>query len=387
MAVDLLIFDTHPIQYRSPVFRELGTLLDLEVVYFSGAFDGNRWWFHEVNKIPKQTWGVPLTEGFTNRTLSTGAAREVATVIEKTAPKAILVYGYYLPQHWAVWWEARKRKIPLLFIGENYSSGGGGNPLKRMIKGSLRSTFLKQVSRFIGIGKRNEEYYRSLGVAPERIFSAKYCIENQRFSLDTSERNSKRTELRKALGISESALVLLFVGRLYDRKRPLDLFEMQGSFAGKDVHTIVVGNGELESRFREAKIAGLHYVGFKNQIEILDYYAAADMLMVPSEYETWGLVVNEAFAAGMTAAVTDTCGVAGDLVLHGKTGFVFPVGDVGSLRRIVLEAFENRAQLDKIKKAARAKVLEEYTPRRFAETIAEAWRSACSLEKRKSHLG
>src|SRR5256885_7060201 len=120
----LLIFDTHPIQYRSPVFRALYRKhAALDVRFFNEAFDGNRWWFHEVGKIPKQKWDLPLREGFPNEVLETsrlgprGTWREVARLFASERPAAVVVYGYYLPEHWILRVLCARPDVPLVFIG------------------------------------------------------------------------------------------------------------------------------------------------------------------------------------------------------------------------------------------------------------------------------
>ncbi len=79
----------------------------------------------------------------------------------------------------------------------------------------------------------------------------------------------------------------------------------------------------------------LHVAGFQNQTELPAWYAAADVLVLPSDGgETWGLVVNEALACGTPAVVSDAVGCAPDLALDrdpGRTGAVFAVGDPAAL--------------------------------------------------------
>ena len=68
----LFIFDTHPIQYRAPVFAKLSAKLPgLKVYFFNEAFDGDKWWFHEVNKVPEQKWEMVLKAGYPNEVLGT----------------------------------------------------------------------------------------------------------------------------------------------------------------------------------------------------------------------------------------------------------------------------------------------------------------------------
>jgi glycosyltransferase involved in cell wall biosynthesis len=69
--------------------------------------------------------------------------------------------------------------------------------------------------------------------------------------------------------------------------------------------------------------------GFVNQSELPSYYHAADILVLPSEAEPWGLVVNEAMAAGVLPVVSDRVGSAPDLVVG--VGEVYPCGDTARL--------------------------------------------------------
>ncbi len=58
----------------------------------------------------------------------------------------------------------------------------------------------------------------------------------------------------------------------------------------------------------------VNLVGFINQTELPTYYAAADVFVLPSHYETWGLVLNEAMACGLPGIVSDTCGAIQDMI-------------------------------------------------------------------------
>ena len=73
------------------------------------------------------------------------------------------------------------------------------------------------------------------------------------------------------------------------------------------------------------------FVGFVNQSRMPEVYAAADVLVLPSYSETWGLVVNEAFACGLPAIVSDRVGCAPDMIMDGLTGTVVPAGDIERL--------------------------------------------------------
>ncbi len=96
----------------------------------------------------------------------------------------------------------------------------------------------------------------------------------------------------------------------------------------------MVGDGPLRERCQrlvEELRLPIRFTGFLNQSEIATAYIAADVLVVPSAAETWGLVVNEAMSCGRPCLVSDQVGCGPDLVSSSACGFVFPVGDVEAL--------------------------------------------------------
>jgi glycosyltransferase involved in cell wall biosynthesis len=187
---------------------------------------------------------------------------------------------------------------------------------------------------YLTVGSRNREYLRHFGVPDARIFFAPHCVDNEHFGLDAgdSSRNEERNSLRSSIGISASDFVILFVGKLDLQKRASDVIAAAARL-GAGVTTIIVGTGEEEARCRaDAARLGTSVVfaGFVNQLALADYYRAADVCVLPSTSETWGLVVNESLAAGTPCVVSDGVGCAPDLITPGVTGETFPVGNVAA---------------------------------------------------------
>ena len=101
-----------------------------------------------------------------------------------------------------------------------------------------------------------------------------------------------------------------------------------------DYTLLVVGDGALRANceeFASRERLNVKFVGFLNQTQIPDAYSIADCLILPSERETWGMVVNEAMACGTPAIVSDQVGCAPDLVENGKTGYTYTKGDIADL--------------------------------------------------------
>lgn len=380
----LLVFDTHPIQYRSPVFRALfQNHPPSHIYFFNDSFDGDKWWFNEVGKIPHQNWELELKRGFPNETIGTkklgllGSRRALKKILETQAPAAVVIYGYYQMEHWMLWWLCRRMRIPLIFIGESFSRGG--SIPRRVLKKFIQPVFFNSVSQVVAIGEKTRAFYESLRVEPFRITDAKYCVDISFFELSKIASEETRQRVRKDLGIPLDAFVQLFVGRLFERKRPWDMLEIHRSLSRfSKAYTVIVGNGNLEENLRaQAKRQKrILILGFRNQPETRDMYHASDLLIVPSEFESWGLVVNEAFACRLPAIVTDTCGVADDLVVHGETGFIFKVGEVETAAEFVRMLLEDPREHARMRKNAYSKVTNDYRVQQFAEAMLEAFQKA-----------
>lgn len=375
----LHIFDTHPVQYRSPMFVLLHEKLPhLKVHFYDQKFDGNKWWFNEVNKIPPQQWELSLTSGFPNQFLGVGESglrrfyRRIKQILHQEHPDAVLIYGYYLPENWLVWWICGRKKIPVLFVGETIWLGTGW---RKTLKQIILPFFFRGVTRVVTLGVRNDAFYRSLGIPSSKITQGKYSINLKFFEKTPSDAADTRKRLRAELGIPETAFVVLFVGRLFYRKRPLDMIALHKRLADQPhVYTVVIGNGEQEEELKRAAEGEdrVRLVGFKNQGETRDYYYLSDLLMVPSEFEFWPTVVSEAFVTGMTTIVTDSCAVAGDLVVHGETGFIFKTGDLDSAERFLRTLITDPTELARLNANARRKVISQYGTQHFVESLTSA---------------
>lgn len=373
----LLIFDTHPIQYRAPVFQALAVRhAATKVYFFNTQFDATRWWFSEVGKHPKQVWGRTLDEGYDCEVIGTAQLsllarwRRLREILQTERPAAVVVYGYYLPEHWLLRRLCGVSGIALLFVGETFAPSSRW--WRAWLKAPLLRYFFGGVSQFLAIGDRNASYYRGLGIADRRIVPTRYCVDVDFFRLDDSRAAAERKRWRAELQVDDKTLVVLSVARLFERKRPHDILALERTLPESvDVKFVIAGNGPLEEELRNASAGRrrIHWLGFQDQAAVRTCYFGADVLWVPSEFETWGLVVNEAFACGIPAIVTDTCGVAGDLVREGETGFVHAVGDLAAARRMVERLAGDRDFARRMGARARERVFADYRPEQFAEAF------------------
>jgi len=202
---------------------------------------------------------------------------------------------------------------------------------------------LRSVSAHLYVGERNREYLKHYGVEDTRLFRVPHFVDNARFGrrAGAARLEGRAGAIRREAAAHGASMVLAFVGKLIDKKRPADLIRAAAiaRASGVDVALLVVGSGPLEGTLRDladAERVPTHFAGFRNQLEIPDYFAAADAIVLPSdEGETWGLVVNEGMACGLPAIVSDQVGCGPDLVTPGETGEVFAMGDVDALAKAI----------------------------------------------------
>jgi glycosyltransferase involved in cell wall biosynthesis len=243
---------------------------------------------------------------------------------------AVVIYGYSNPWMLLATLLCRMRRVPYLLRGDSVPQSRA-NGLRRHLRNAVARTVVSASAAGLAIGQLNEEFYKHYG-AP-RIIWAPYSVDDERFA---GPPPTSRSELLSRLNLDDDKPVILFCGKLSPRKRPLDLCAAAKALA-QDVNILFVGDGVLADEVRSClRPGGGAITGFVNQSELPAYYHAADVIVLPSEWEPWGLVVNEAMAAGVLPVVSDRVGAAPDLVVG--VGEVYPCGDTARLAEALTRA-------------------------------------------------
>ena len=210
--------------------------------------------------------------------------------------------------------------------------------MKRAIKYWPYRVLLNTVAGHLVVGAANREYLTHYAVPETKLFDAPHAVDDAWFAAEarTARASGSRERERAALGIPADAKVAVFVGRLVDMKRPLDFIRaLTDSVVPSNLWGLVVGSGPLE---RDARALAGHprrsspvSPDFEISGPYRHVYASADMLVLPSDArETWGLVANEALAAGVPIVVSDAAGCARDLAI-GEAGRQYRMGQVSQL--------------------------------------------------------
>ena len=377
------IVTSHPIQYQAPLFRALTERTDLHVYFAHRATPENQ--AEAEFGVPFQ-WDVDLTKGFSSSFLVNVSRKpsitcfegcdtpEVGEQILRGRFDAVMVYGWHLKSYMQTAQSCRRIGIPVIARTDSYLHTF--RPLAfRVVKAAYYPFFLKRFDYFAPTGRHAVDYLKRYHVAPNKMKVVPYCVDVEWFSKSAGIARNMREKIRAEWGIAKGSLALLFSGKLVPRKRPADLLEacLRLRNRGLSVTPIFVGSGVLLSELQEkAAACGLpaKFLGFQNQSHMPGYYAGADILILPSAVDTWGLVVNEAFACGLPAIVSDRVGCAPDMIRENQTGRVVPMGDSEQLARAIEEFSYIRS--DRSVPRALAEITEAYSPQRSAEALIRA---------------
>ena len=225
-------------------------------------------------------------------------------------------------------------KIPVLIRGES-NLLPAVPPWKSALKRIVLRNLFRRTSAFLAIGRYNSEFYRAYGVPKEKIYMVPYAVNNDFFSSQADKLANCKGKLKQELGIAPELSVVLYSGKLVEKKRPSDLLKAFEYISRTQKAVLVyVGAGSLEpelKQYAEAKHLPVFFAGFRNQTELPKWFAIADVFALPSGEEPWGLVVNEAMCFRLPIVASDQVGATGDLVRGGVNGFVFRAGDARSL--------------------------------------------------------
>ncbi len=199
---------------------------------------------------------------------------------------------------------------------------------RRALREAIKARILRRYDGALVAGERHKSYFAGLGVRPESIETGYDVIDNNYFA-ERAARFRGKASLVRSLGIVPSRYVLL-VSRLIPRKRVDRALQIYAAsrLAASQVKLLIIGQGPEQSRLREQVQASglLEHVLFRSEVKSTMmplFHAFAEALLLTSEYDQWGLSVNEAMACGTPALVTSRCGCAGEIVLHKSNGFVW----------------------------------------------------------------
>jgi glycosyltransferase involved in cell wall biosynthesis len=349
--VRLAWISTHPIQYQAPLFKEISKskYIDLTVIY-SSNFSLKPYEDNEFQQ--KISWDTNLLEGYSYKFLSGNSKR-----VNKISFFNPIVYGLFLIlvrgnfefvmiqgwNHYTYVLAMLYSKILGIKICLRCEASIHIKPRRGLIgifrKALLRGMF-RHVDKFFAIGTSNKLFYLDMGVQVSKLESMPYSVDNHYFSNKASSVDIE--SFKKNLGIDFSTPIIMFASKFTKRKRPEFLLRafLDCDFSrNKSPCMIFIGGGEQKEQLMAIAKQNkncVKFFDFINQNDLPYYYAIADIFVLPSLDETWGLVINEVMNAGAAIIVSDQVGSGFDLVDHGKNGLIFSANDINELKSSIM---------------------------------------------------
>lgn len=327
--MDLIVVASHPIQYQACIWRELEQMSKLRFEVWYGSDYGvtpqpSEWGIRDFS------WDVDLTTGYTSRFLPNWSPRPapstyagklypaLAAEIAIRRPRAVLVQGYRNLHEQLAIFGAKLAGARLLFRADT-NARASSKGWRSKTRGAFLTGLYPAIDAFLAIGPENRRHYEEHGVGREKLYDAPYAVDSAFFAALAASARSRRAAIRDRLGLPQERPVVLFAGALR-RVKAVDVL-LRAMASLPDIHLAIAGSGPegdaLASIANNTAPGRVHFLGFLNQRELAEAYVAADLFCLPSRFEPWGLVVNEAIAMGTPVVVTDICGAAADVA---KTG-------------------------------------------------------------------
>lgn len=352
----LAIIESHPVQYHAPVYREVQARFGIPVTAIYGSDMGVAGYRDQEFGV-SLAWDTDLLSGYDARFLgrtngssdaAPGAlrARGARRLLQDLKPRAVMLVGYGSRFDREALYDAWCTGSPLIFRAETTDHSVTRTKARGWVRATALRTLYRRLAHVLYIGEHSLHHYQRLGVPEGKLTFAPYCVDTSPFACDEAARAKLRGAARAGLDVADGDIVLLFAGKISERKGP-DLLVRAVRELPEGVRSRVVlcflGDGQLKGAIQsvamEAPSVRVRFVGFQNQTRLSRYYHAADLLVLPSRRgETWGLVVNEALHHGVPCVVSHAVGCAPDLIHPGITGQIFETGSSTSLAAALRES-------------------------------------------------
>jgi glycosyltransferase involved in cell wall biosynthesis len=312
-----------------------------------------------------------------------GVARSLAA----WKPDVVIFSGYTHPTVWrAARWCIRNR-VPYGVVSEtSLRSAISTSGWRWMVKRFLTAWIVRNMAFGLPLGAEAADYLRQFGptTVPMTFFPNTPDTTEIIAQTERMKRGDAEAVLRAKFGIPEKAAVFLFAGRLIDAKRPLDAVRAFKQLQG-DAVLVMIGDGDRMAAIREAADGDPRVIcpGWAKEPDtIFGLMAIATALILPSQSETWGAVVNEAMAAETTVISSDRVGAAIELIRDGENGYVVPVGDVSGYARAMQQLIDDPELAAALGRAARQTAIAQGEEFAAANLIAGASAAAVAGPRR-----
>jgi glycosyltransferase involved in cell wall biosynthesis len=345
----LAVIAKHPVHCQLPLYRRLARHPEVQLkMFFGSSFGIQEGHVPVVQKgIQVKEYQAPDLSGVDHTFLRNYGTSSAPTgfwspinpgilgELRRTRFDAILIHGYGTLMDVIAYIAARLTRTPVFMMGETFLRRDRVG-LVKSLRDAYVHTWLKGVRVCLPIGPKSREFYEHYGVPEENLFLAPYSVENDLLQAEAARMKPKTAQLRKKYGLGPKLPVVLFVGRLIARKHPMDLLRAFEAVQTQ-AQLVIIGDGpELEALKHyagEKRIENVVFTGFTAPEQTREVFSISDLFVLPSSFEPWGFVINEALCFGLPVLAADGVCAAYDLVRSGENGYIFPARSLDTLEK------------------------------------------------------
>lgn len=309
-------------------------------------------------------------------------AGEMERRLASLEPDVVFLPGWSFPVSVTALRWCRRNNVPAVIMSESKHDDKMRSWWKEILKSLW---YVRKFSAALVGGKMHADYVASLGVPRERIFTGYDAVDNDHFHHTADEARSDVAAARKRYPSIPEHPYFLAVLRLIPRKNVGRLVEAYARYRDHipsiPWDLVVCGQGEQMAQLKES-VRGrkleefVHFPGFVSYHQVGFWYGLASAFVHPALNEQWGLVVNEACAAGLPILCSKTVGARYDLVMEKVNGFLFDPEDIDDITQSLLRIHETPSDTLKRMGDESRLIVESCSPKTFASGFVAATRAA-----------
>jgi len=385
----------HPVQYFVPVLRLLGRHPQLDVTSAYCRMHGAKA-AHDPEFGATIQWDVPVLDGYSwIEVPNKGTDSEGfwglynpglwKLVREGNFDAVVCITGYIRASFWITYFASKLSRSAFLFGTDTTTlRPRDRSRWKAPVKRLFWPLLYRLATQVVAPSSGTRALMLSLGIRDERITMVPSVVDNDWWTAQSAKVD--RAAVRASWGAGPNTSVILFCGKLVSWKRPADLLHAFAQANLPDSLLVFTGQGArreyLEQESLRLNISDrVRFLGFANQSQLPAIYTAADLHVLPSEYEPFGMVVNEAMLCGCVTAASDQVGAITDLVQPVSPSLIYKCSDVSALSPLLTRTLSDRPALDSLRAKARQR-MESWSPREYVSSILAGIARASSRKGR-----
>ncbi len=348
---DIVFLTSGKTPYRTAFFKELSKYKNVCVLYELERSYEREW---DVEKNHTEALREIVLKSI-KKNINTALCPEVLKYLKKDK-KCVIVGGYSTPTGMlSIAW--------MKLIGKPYVLNADGGIIKKdkWLRKRIKKFFISGAAYWLSSGKKTTEYLEYYGADRTKIveypFASSVSCDILKNPIDKREKKN----LRARLNMKEERIIIS-VGQFIPRKG-FDILLKTEVLSDKRIGLYIIGGiptEEYEKIKQDRGLDNVHFVGFKQKEELQAYYSAADMFVLPTREDIWGLVVNEAMAKGLPVITTDNCVAGMELVQNGLNGYIVQTENVSQLNEAIENCIFDDEKLERMSNQA-LKVISKYS--------------------------